>query len=89
MSETKFTKGPWRVCDYNSHIVQLSTFIGFQVPAPHEVRGDGSFGMNYNAALIAAAPEMYELLNKLMMAEYQFTPTEIEIKKLLAKARGE
>lgn len=91
MSNERFTKGPWIIDGYGN-IVQ-------KTDGKSDARGcirarglaltsaDGEPG--YNAALIAAAPEMYEMLKKLM-AHYNFSEyCENEIDALLTKARGE
>lgn len=102
--ETKFTKGEWEVID--------GTLVGEQVLFVH-VNGNGvvciltnqvdahlpvSVEGKANAHLIAAAPEMYHMLNRVIQAQKD-ADNEIEhsdllhflyddIEKLLAKARG-
>ena len=94
-TETKFTKGSWSqshreqpggmyitqvydadgqtICDLNLH----SAGAGFKTDRKE------------NAQLIAAAPEMYELLEFIASAPLAAPHKAVEIKKLLAKARGE
>ena len=81
MSETKFTKGPW-ILDYGMVVI-----------------GDINYELDnaYDAPLIAAAPEMYEMLSLmtyLVKLKYGNSDKEIhekvlEAENLLAKARGE
>jgi hypothetical protein len=97
-TEAKFTQGKWSqshreqsdgmyitqvydengqsICDLNWHSVE--TTLGFKTDREE------------NALLIAAAPEMYELLEELLevIPRSQYRDKRI-IEKLLAKARGE
>ena len=81
MSNAKFTPGPWRVGDT---CVMDSSEKPVCMP----------LGMNekYNADLIAAAPDMYEMLEWLS-AEFDYGDDHdgvIEsVENVLAKARGE
>lgn len=107
MSEAKFTKGPWEVftedswhgrINYDEVVIGMDSYI--EDPSnyycSHKIVIDGvetsdKEGMA-NAHLIAAAPEMYELLNSIH--EWSIIHGEIgvfdkEIDNLLAKARGE
>ncbi|AUS01382.1 hypothetical protein NVP1284A_55 [Vibrio phage 1.284.A._10N.286.55.A5] len=91
MSETKFTKGEW-VVDYDNNSSCEWYYTG---PAKVEYSYRAS-AIEYsealaNAHLIAAAPEMYELLDSLYV-HLDFIGDERyknNIKNLLAKARGE
>jgi hypothetical protein len=94
---TKFTKGPWVFADgdnfekeavvttegrIESHVIPICEM---------DVYFDGDVGVEQaaNVCLIACAPEIYELLEKLR-AHYNFSEyCENEIDALLAKARGE
>lgn len=84
MNEAKFTKGEWRV----------ERFVddkGFDVTFSDdgEVIADYVYD-EFDAHLIAAAPEMYDYL--LHMIEHDVindSSIEREVKSLLAKARGE
>ncbi len=84
-TETKFTKGEWRI---NDDIDGLS--VAFN--------DDGELITDYvyelaDAHLISAAPEMYEMLetamNILTGDDFKNEVSAIDIEKLLAKARGE
>lgn len=90
----KFTKGPW-VVDKYGNIVQQG---GKPTDARDCIRAGGlALTTNEgepmaNRHLIAAAPEMYEMLSSLLAnssfnVEHPAAAEEIE--KLLAKARGE
>lgn len=85
MSEPKFTKGKWSV--------GIGKLEGGVVDEQDELICDPSGGRfeeeaKANASLIAAAPEMYALLEDLLdrFRNDEFAP---EIEKLLKKARGE
>ena len=90
----KFTPGPWKVQRTNQGV-----FIEGNVEKPigylAQVRGiyrDGNRVMeDANAALIAAAPKLYEALYELL--EAQFVPDKyhaiLAARAALAKARGE
>lgn len=102
MSEPKFTKGKWRVVrqkDRYSDKCKLYVCYGepdavnpddSTFPPDQCICGCGRSDQEteVNAALIAAAPEMYEMLEHIMLyVEVEFL--HYEIKSLLAKARGE
>ena len=83
MSETKFTKGEWRV-------ERFVNGKGFEIA----FNDDGEVITDYvydehDANLIAAAPEMYEMLESLREDYGLLTKVGKDIDKLLAKARGE
>lgn len=90
MSETKFTKGEWHVQDYNEidgtiRVNQGNIVITY---ANHTEESEA------NAHLIAAAPEMYAMLegllkNLLKGEECDVFEKDASIESLLAKARGE
>ena len=96
--ETKFTPGPW-FCTCIGHVKEcmgdppktVATIPGFC----SEVKMDGITEKQSNADLIAAAPEMYEMLDRIK-GRLEFcklensidAETEREIDRLLAKARG-
>lgn len=105
MSEAKFTKGEWvsgmhyikDAEDYNvecgsdcgwSYIGTKNKCIAMAVTKSHL-----DAELDANTALIAAAPEMYQLLHDLSeMNCYElagFMENSDELIKLLAKARGE
>ena len=81
-SETKFTKGEWRVERFVNN-------KGFEIA----FNDDGEVVADYvyeesDAHLIAAAPEMYEMLESLCEQD-ECQMFKYHIKKLLAKAGGE
>lgn len=78
MSEAKFTKGPWKV--WGDWAIKDCT-PDENLIATYE---HGEFA---NANLIAAAPEMYEMLEAI--ATLRIVPTERKLSELLAKVRGE
>lgn len=76
MKEAGFTKGPWHVdFDYPAIFNDQCNFICDVSDA-------------YNAHLIAAAPEMYEMLSFIAASPMTACAKAEEIKELLAKARG-
>ena len=88
MSEPKFTKGPWKLFNAKGDIV--STETGDII-----IRWDDSHTDDQqiaDARLIAAAPEMYDLLLDIV-TDYQCMPNPAvmadKIEAVLKKARGE
>lgn len=82
MSE-QFTKGPWEH-DWSSSDVSAGGFIIC------DTCSDGSQESEANAALIACAPEMYEMLKWLSVAVLKDgSIAHKNAVELLAKARGE
>lgn len=81
----KFTEGPWSVSDTMSVVIHEGSRFGIC-----KVIGCDSTD-KANAALIAAAPEMYEMLNN--VSEILFIVGQCkaanQVVELLAKARGE
>lgn len=90
MSEAKFTKGEWVAKD-NGYYFDI-----------HEVDSRGYYldqvcmGVSYenkdNVPIISAAPEMYEMLEKIhdsMAGNGEYGEFYYDVKELLAKARGE
>ena len=99
MSEAKFTKGEWGVdydnCDHGGGewYVIGNAKVEFSYRATTEEREEAEA----NAHLIAAAPEMYDMITVMLeqfgneedcINEYDYVVIR-EAKKLLAKARGE
>jgi len=92
MSETKFTPGPWRFeVDGDTNYAKI-----FCSSNPHD--GDNLRGYcgKHNAHLIAAAPELYEALQRLITSGLDpYTHNMIMsdpshyVNLALAKARGE
>jgi len=84
----KFTKGPWRI---ESRVRGDFIFAseerlnaGFNIC---KVSGPES---SYNASLIACAPEMYEMLERVARTHlHENSGLWIEVTDLLKKARGE
>jgi hypothetical protein len=85
VSYEKFTQGEWKVSRYSSHFVDIGG-SSFKVPAPHEVKNNGSFGHNWNANLVSAAPDMFRALVALSSGEG--LPAGVTIEKILIKAKG-
>tara|TARA_R110000796_G_C14314725_1_gene407043 strand:- start:320 stop:586 length:267 start_codon:yes stop_codon:yes gene_type:complete len=85
VSDEKFTQGEWKVSPYTSHEVEIGGYR-FRVPAPHEVKNNGSFGPNWNANLISAAPDMFRALVALSSGEG--LPAGTTIENILIKAKG-
>lgn len=98
-NEPKFTKGPW-FCTCIGHVKEcmgdppktVATIPGLC----SEVKMDGITEKQANADLIAAAPDMYELLDRILgrlevckLEQFVDIETEMEIRQILAKARGE
>ena len=93
MSEAKFTKGPWSAISNGSYydigVINDCSLIPISprvcIGATHEDEA--------NAHLIAAAPEMYELLREIRdMDSWDlklFVENSDAIGELLAKSRGE
>ncbi len=93
MTEAKFTKGPWTEYLGASNIVEVHNSDGLEVVNWQGFDGNGNFSnqtVEANAYLIAAAPEMYEMLKQIANArEIKFDGSASQIWDLLAKARGE
>lgn len=87
MCEAKFTKGEWQ---YEDGWGAVYTPEGFMVCEFTE--SNTREHKDYNAHLIAAAPEMYVMLEKVLV-EYKemlgMSPEIDEIEQLLEKVRGE
>lgn len=85
MIKTKFTKGPW-ICglDFNYPHVQRGMSGGFKVIAANAEQAMA------DAILIAAAPEMYDMLASIENDDNKI-PAWLwdKIQATLAKARGE
>ncbi|WP_417764649.1 hypothetical protein [Shewanella chilikensis] len=97
MSEEKFTKGPWQYEDGNEIVYnQDGDVVCDTIGATTREHQD------YNGHLIASAPEMYEMLDRVIsnyqeaasVAEHEgyetkYSQDKIFVDALLAKARGE
>lgn len=106
MNEPKFTPGPWRA-DWQKHPVlfpfvfqehgyAVAKLCGEPLTPNRIVCNERDFAapekVKANAALIAAAPEMYKGLKEIrdaMEKDGRFCRTVEAIDKLLKKARGE
>jgi hypothetical protein len=103
MSEAKFTDGPWSVIE--NSVGSIEVVFGGGSPcrgseylciAPLSAKNDneeihsGETALS-NAHLIAAAPEMYEMLEMLsgQLTDINAHHAAKEIDELLAKARGD
>lgn len=102
---SSYTPGPWYFSKWEQ-FGNTSFYIAQQEGAPYTPNysdvatliaetctGEKLFVQEANAALIAAAPEMYEMLQQIYTSSAYTEATEwlpmAEIKALLAKARGE
>lgn len=100
----KFTKGPWKVCENSAGSIEV--YIGDRftnirhdeylcIGVSTDTDTDNRDCTNNpkaeaNAHLIAAAPEMYEMLNNIAISmECEHGVDANAIFELLAKARGE
>ena len=100
MSEPTFTPGPWNVAGFDSRINE-ERYFGIDTPRGQmivESFGECDFNRKANAALIAAAPEMYEFIAWLRTVEGQcailkakrYLPQILDkLDEILKKARGE
>lgn len=106
MSEAKFTKGEWKVTKIQDRLFRIGSGCS---EIAKTIRWNGSESHKYNdeveanAYIMAAAPEMYEEIERDLDSLYNFVKTlaeysndwlfyinEIKRKEyLLAKARGE
>lgn len=88
MNEPKFTKGPWYRANYSARSAATGKFL-----AHTDSNSLDESERLANAALIAAAPEMYEMLKHVLGSPYCVDmtglPSHEDVKMLLAKARGE
>jgi hypothetical protein len=99
MSEAKFTPAPWQFADGDSFekeaVVTTSSRIDNNtIPiCEMDVYFDGDVGIEQtaNVCLIACAPEMYAMLENVLMtlADINAYDEVNKIEALLAKARGE
>lgn len=92
----KFTPGPWNVAGFDSRINE-ERYFGIGTPCGQmivESFGECDSNRKANAALIAAAPEMYRKLEWLQREFDESDDEELvaigwEIELILKKARGE
>lgn len=87
MSEAKFTKGPWgRTLFANGQPRVYRIGRDYKEADIAHTHGNDDVA---NADLIAAAPEMYAMLEKLLEPYGREDVSDEQIEALLAKARGE
>jgi len=91
MSETKFTKGEWSAWGERVGIIDKSDSQanGMMMEVAYIEKYDFPDEYIANANLIAAAPDMYAMLEYLREDYGLLTDVGKDIDKLLAKARGE
>lgn len=98
MSQTKFTPGPWRQIERDNKESEIPYAIEKEIGNAVLPIADVCFNpatkkeIKANARLIAVAPEMYNMLERILSAasegEINWTILR-DAKNLLAKARGE
>ena len=89
MGEAKFTEGPWSMCHRGESLKGVKG-TDVVIWGCGLVNGQRTDEADANSALIATAPEMYELLKDLFdNYEGLGFSMDNQIEKLLAKARGE
>ena len=101
MSEPKFTKGPWKMVNMSKYTIvdcnDKKHKIAILVPRQSDISTYADFNktneivneMHCNGWLIAAAPDMYALLEKLQKGHREGNATWQIIENVLKKARGE
>jgi hypothetical protein len=102
MSDTKFTKGEWAIEDDEERVFRAGAFIGIYIAKKDSGRIAKVFGnclvtTRANAALIAAAPQMYEALENARAILTTLYPGGIDggdyvcvsVENALKAARGE
>ena len=99
MSEAKFTKGPWKWSDHcfdqlNGHEYPVIDHLKYEGSYLYYCPADGE--REANAHLIAAAPEMYSMLDKFKKTlletdydDYALWDLYDEFENVIKKARGE
>lgn len=87
MSNTKFTKGPWKISEVGDR-VWIDDEQGFSIASVFDCKG----AIN-NASLIASAPDMYAMLDEIAINMHKTNSGCIQdilaIERLLEKSRGE
>ncbi|QGH73256.1 MAG: hypothetical protein [Podoviridae sp. ctKoA10] len=84
----KFTPAPWKVCGDWQILDSNERLIAQFEPLNDELSNSNTPESFANAALIAAAPEMYEML-KVAIGMFSGTEFSKRAEQLLAEARGE
>lgn len=88
MSEAKHTPGPWHqdqygnVKDSKGETVRIT---GVSLPCGRIRSDDECHG---NSLLVAAAPELLEVLQELVDSEYEFAAVANKARLVIAKATG-
>jgi hypothetical protein len=88
----KFTKGPWKVFTKEDSYLcagKIGVIEDGDCIVVAECNDWLATEKRHNAALIAAAPEMYAMLDKMLNSEQPASYFYEEADALLAKARGE
>lgn len=99
MDEPKFTKGPWYSYSHDFKDCLDEYYTEWGVSSSDTKRGictmlgaDSEDEINANAALIAAAPELYDMLQKILdehvIPTYKAQMAQ-DVIRILKKARGE
>ncbi len=91
MGKPKFTEGPWEVNTTEDEL--WGDDVWYRVEYHSVIANDETIASDIsskaNAALIAAAPEMYAMLETLLNDYEEGSIVHGQISALLAKARGE
>ena len=88
---SKFTEGPWKLRGNNIGVADVSETqsYGMLINIAYVDEFDLASDWQANANLIAAAPDMYNVLERLMEQVATDPYYEDIIERVLAKARGE
>jgi len=104
INQTKWTPGPWRVSSESPRIIQkdyraIGSDAGFLIASTMGRDNSGFYASEQeadaNANLIAAAPELYDVCERLLDAVPYVSEYDVpmglwdDIRAALAKARGE
>ena len=89
--DTKFTKGEWFACcgSYEVAVLNDEKFIETLITDTGPPTTPCDVESQANQKLIAAAPDMYSLLNDILNNYETDTHIDNQINVVLAKARGE
>lgn len=87
----KFTKGPWHLDEFGNILPAGATDSLSCIRAGGLALAQNKGEPMYNRHLIAAAPEMYDMLSKLssQLTGINAHDAVSDIERILAKARGE
>jgi len=93
MSETKWTKGPWGIASFSKADKEISITDGFDGFCWVDYDDVDHEEMEANAHLIAASPDLYEALVKMLVRFVPVGQSDKAVEELaqaaLRKARGE